>query len=109
MKTTPGPWIEHSVCWEDADQKLVKPIITENDNLTGKRLIALVRVCGCRKEDGPFNARLIAAAPELLEACKELVKEIRNNYNVIHMQGPEYGIWHRAMSAIDKAEGRDEG
>jgi len=45
---------------------------------------------------------------ELLESCRELAVQMRNNYNVIHMIGPEYGIWHRAVSRIYKAEGGNE-
>jgi hypothetical protein len=42
------------------------------------------------------NARLIAAAPELYEALRDL----------LHEDGPSRNSWERARSALAKAEGR---
>lgn len=46
------------------------------------------------------NARLIAAAPELLEACKEIVRRINEN------TGEEILALGQLQAAIAKAEGR---
>lgn len=63
----------------------------------------VVRFCGDDTDDatGLANARLIAAAPELLEALKELLDEARTN-----MRGGKGHLIDKARSAIAKAEGR---
>lgn len=48
-------------------------------------------------ESGKANAHLIAAAPELLEALKEMVSWCIWNTD----------YYHRALAAIAKAEGRN--
>ena len=94
MSYTKGPW-----------KVLDGAILSDKINDYGNWIVA-----SCNRdltvEDGE-NLRLIAAAPDLLEACKELESYLRKNKNVQNMNGPEYGIWHRTISAIDKAEGRE--
>jgi hypothetical protein len=61
-KHTPAPWIIRDVPWHATD------IITED-------LLYVCQVYGHKNKSGPMtaNARLIAAAPELLQALLNLV------------------------------------
>ena len=70
MEHTPGPW------------RVVRPEYT-NEHLT--RIVPRVRqdgsfpfYCSLGGENREANARLIAAAPELLEACRELLEWTRD-------------------------------
>lgn len=67
MKHTPGPWKTEGA----------NPITVRADHpLTKKSRIASVHYEGVDVECCKANAHLIAAAPELLEALKELQKQI---------------------------------
>lgn len=46
------------------------------------------------------NARLIASAPELLEACEELIKHLNPLAPI--------GVWRKGYDAIRKAKGESE-
>lgn len=53
------------------------------------------------------NARLIAAAPDLLAACKRafaLIDDEENNKQIVQMSG-SFGLWGALLAAIEKAEG----
>lgn len=52
-------------------------------------------------EEVKANARLIASAPELLEACKDIVNELGNFKNII-----QYDSFIKVKQAIAKAEGK---
>lgn len=65
MKHTPGPW---SMIYENEHYFIDAPHMP-----LGKRDIA--RVSLGNRDAAELNARLIAAAPELLEALQELVAE----------------------------------
>lgn len=100
MTHTPGPWAY------DPDSKEVFGSTEEH----GCGWIALVE--GNDSSDQPLpaemraaNARLIAAAPELLAALKELV-EYDDGSNDPGDLG--YEILQRCKAAIAKAEGRNE-
>lgn len=85
-KHTPGPWRykRHSV---DSNYML---IYCSSDNSDGDNI---------RGYCGEANARLIAAAPELLEACKMLLV----NMNLAGWENDYAAI--RARAAIQKATG----
>lgn len=92
MKSTPGPW-QISDAFDDGNGCVVE---------NGTRMI-----CECYEDGEPStdedraNARLIAAAPDLLAAL-EKIAEVCNGY------GDEAG-WacKHALIAIAKADGRD--
>ena len=79
MSHTPGPWIydihEHTFyIFTKADMEMVA------DGDPDKPSIARMRGVGraASSEEQEANARLIATAPELLEACKRIVATNRN-------------------------------
>lgn len=50
------------------------------------------------------NARLIAAAPDLLAALQALVEEYEPNLKAFALNAPRKAKWERARAAIAKAE-----
>lgn len=97
MTHTPGPWAY------DPDSKEV----FSTNELHGCGWIALVKGndsqgCPLPVAEHEANASLIAAAPELLAACKELFMQMRRE-GCGHQQ-----MLERALAAIAKAEGRGE-
>jgi hypothetical protein len=58
--------------------------------------------------DGPHvaNARLIAAAPELLQHLRECFQMLEDYYDAISMDGDEWAILASTRAVIAKAEGR---
>lgn len=116
MKTehTPGPWTIAGDC----DRLSVVQENSDNANACdGVRRVALV-TCGDFEfpdyDEHSANARLIAAAPELLEA----LELITAHYDDLSKSNPgfmgklclqDYGLWNRALlamsAAIRKAKG----
>jgi hypothetical protein len=98
---TPGPWQ-----WRQNHPRAV--YMYEVEAVDGKSTrIACIGDCYPDERDAAMieqqqaNARLIAAAPELLEACKRAIAFLS--------LGPDYNPQNVAevlWSAIDKAEGR---
>lgn len=113
-KHTKGPWIV-GVMGHDADMDTQIACLKENEN-TEQEWTAI----GTSDADGfaevialahPANARLIAAAPELLEACEGLTLLIENMHDLFGAN--PVGEWMQqkesyrlAKAAIAKAEGR---
>lgn len=93
MKYTKGPW--KVATHLDTDEVVVR---SEDDLI----------VCNCQIDQAEYkqmseilaNAQLISAAPELLEACEELLLWLKNN------DEGETGVAIRAQAAISKAEGK---
>lgn len=90
-KHTPGPWrsFERGVTFHYWVVKVANRVIAK---ITG--------------EDQEANARLIAAAPELLEALEKMVKQF--GYEVVHKDGlvhDEHDAIQSATEAIRKAKG----
>lgn len=95
MTHTPGPWTAH-----DSPVDGAYPISTA----FGDHRICIAHAHGVFEEPGRIeaqaNARLIAAAPELLEALKRIMAAV--NYGGIKMPAV---IGIQASTAIAKAEG----
>jgi hypothetical protein len=99
MKRTPGPWNYretpkdgshlHNSHWIDSEKG--KPIADVKEYYEG---------------EGLSNARLIAAAPELLEACRGLVAEINLSKLNIRKDFSLINAHAYAMKIISEAEGR---
>lgn len=99
---TPGPWEakRNSSFWE------VKPINGGYDGLP----FTVADVCASAPgfPDAGLqeaNARLIAAAPELMEALQELVAEYEPNIKTFATDAPRKAKWMAALNAIAKATG----
>lgn len=93
MTHTPGPWFVNGDC-------------VEADGPEGPRDVTVAVVHGHPHNTvRAANARLIAAAPELLAALKELVA-----YDDGSNEPEDYGyeVLQRCKAAIAKAEGRSE-
>jgi len=95
MNHTRGPWEVHQVA---GDRNSVQVCVPDSSVERGCRTVAEAEILGVPRLEAEANARLIAAAPELLEACKRIVSEDQNGEITI-------GAIKDCMSAIKKAEG----
>ena len=99
---TPGPWTLTTVPTQVGHCHKIGPFPSRNERRPETHACVYVDGLGLRPEDAPellANARLIAAAPDLLALLKELVD----------IEGPQPGHveWFgRVQAAIAKAEGR---
>ncbi len=96
-KHTPGPWTIR-----DNENGTLGIDATEPDGTPCQP----ARINGDATDSvyGPVtraNARLIAAAPDLLEACKEMATWIEQNGEA------RQSAWQKGAAAIAKAEARD--
>ena len=113
VKHTPGPW-ESMVSSHDRNQKPLSYGI----HAIGKssRWIAQIEFESGVDNEDDANARLIAAAPELLEACKLFIGVLLNKQASASAKKAQYEFlkhlpetWayiQKAKVAIAKAEGR---
>ncbi len=104
-KHTPGPWSTSSVGIGD---DLSWPIRRVRHDQRGNRIISWIADAhgtqGMDEAERAANARLIAAAPDLLEALEELYWLATDSERMgVHMH--EYD---RAQAAIAKAKGEDQ-
>ena len=100
-KHTPGPW---SIFSHPNSPRLRPKRLTRYFEIAPKAGPALAILPEGRADIQEVNARLIAAAPDLLEALKGAYDEIRPD-------GPPHGTKDplpKIRAAIDKAEGRTE-
>lgn len=97
MKHTPGPWrIEQGI------------YIMPPENSTQ---FSICKMGGIQREESrKANARLIAAAPDLLAAAKRAQELISSAIDLEYVSGkpgdPAAVIWRELDAAIAKAEGR---
>ncbi len=96
MAHTPGPWRRHTAY---PDRIIVNGscVYQVHDITTPDGFAA-----NGYGQPNPDDTQLMAAAPELLAACKELFMQMRRE-GCGHQQ-----ILERALAAIAKAEGRGE-
>lgn len=76
MKPTPGPWTigeNHRVYGQDPSSPGEEYLVASCD------VYAIIETGVIDPERWDANARLIAAAPELLETCREAIKVINNH------------------------------
>ncbi len=108
MAHTPGPWISFGEGNEwlgieagvDTSEPFSIVVFGTPDDDNG--------VQGRTVEEARENARLIAAAPELLKACKLVELHFKRNQVSGNFQGDdEHEAWSVIAKAIAKAEGRE--
>lgn len=100
-KHTPGPWRvdpNYNRDVQDANGCEVGAALCVTD--IGEKWTISGRITASR-EEGAANARLIASAPELLAALREMVADVDGGGSV-----SPYSV-DAARAAIAKAEGRD--
>jgi hypothetical protein len=96
---TPGPWSYRGSLGPHSNPHLLGPHVVEN--ATG---IQIAILNGWRSEVSEANARLIAAAPDLLEALKLCEKNIDSLLASAHPK--VFDIWLNVVrAAITKATG----
>lgn len=102
---TPGPWIATGSAIEDVD---ITEIRTVDERLLAE-VLPYDTLDGMAEMDA--NARLIAAAPELLEAAQAVREELDrygfiNNSQDNDPDGHESPAIGKLLAAIDKATGQ---
>jgi hypothetical protein len=97
-KHTPGPWKVHGGWW-------MCVTLDERIPISGARTIAACRQHWIPPAQWEANAKLIAAAPELLTACRELLVAMDEyEWSVDDAPTKEHrDIMLRAMAAVEKA------
>lgn len=94
QKHTPGPWT--------AEHGIYGSIVCKD----GKSMIAVwPEALGGPEFPHEANARLIAAAPELLEALLQVIAEKAPSYHDCTDDGLPECVWCEALAAIAKATG----
>ena len=98
-KHTPGPW--RTI---ESINTTMRTVV--GPDFPGQGYIADVNLCrtnDAQDVDGEANARLIAAAPELLQ----LVKDMREAFYVKGTRKALLAVMERSKSVMEKAEGRE--
>jgi len=101
-KHTPGPWI-----WNYSKNAIIHPVNDASDEVQHYGGILV-----CESVWDEPNARLIAAAPDLLEALEKAIPMLNENY-IWHRDSQSNPVkttnantaWHAARAAIAKAKG----
>ena len=91
---TPGPWI---ICDKQEEPRTVKIGTGENGWL------GVAQSFGDTQAEATANAKLIAAAPDLLAAAKDALTWIKRD--IKHMDPYNFGVINLEL-AIAKAEGK---
>jgi hypothetical protein len=106
-KHTPGPWVwDGNVCDYNIDQEA--PWLVTSEYHKDQRLPSGVILGGQIQCHSEANARLIAAAPELLEALKDLLDHytsLVNSGDAGNWDAETEGEVIATRAAIAKAEG----
>lgn len=103
LSHTPGPWRVNKYGSIGAGEFGKKPIVANVEPLYGDDALLY--------GDSAANARLIAAAPDLLDALKELVAVVRGECpSLLEEDSGGSALLDMAIEdAIAKAEGRERG
>ncbi len=96
---TPGPWIVEAPYFSEV-QTMERESVAScwHSDCNGKS-VTISGVIECSPEESAANARLIAAAPDLLEALKDAVC-------ALDCCGKDYPAAEKAREAIAKATGQ---
>lgn len=99
MSHTPGPWLVHHEKW----------VIATRGVHAGEILIAPTYWMEHAKEEAAANARLIASAPDLLEALRQIAQcsdgDDTENYRFDDREGCLDTVHSMAKEAIARATG----
>jgi len=95
---TKGPWVERAYLIETESGRKVCLINAEHARYGEPARSSLIL-------EDDANARLIAAAPELLEACKESILQLEYLDAKYHGTSTTAAVLVRVEAAIKKAEG----
>ena len=109
-KHTPGPWtLSARPTYQSENDKA----FWFRDVVNEPRTVRIARVSGVGEDRAMANARLIAAAPDLLEACRELWFAIQvipvdwNNPEAKELSEKAIDAMDEAEIAMNRAEGRE--
>lgn len=100
---TPGPW--EASAWSSVKGG---ELIALGWSITANGHLLPLSACAAFDDDilePQANARLIAAAPELLEALLALVDEYEPNLKAFATDAPRKAKWMSALAALAKATG----
>lgn len=111
-KFTLGPWsVRIADEWSHS-------VVTDHGELPdGSRNLWTIASCNTRRDESEANARLIAAAPDLLEACRTLVQWHKAENNALPFVNDDGKAFYervalcehshqQALAAIAKATGQ---
>jgi hypothetical protein len=105
MKHTPGPWRHNGIDGATLDEFLFAHAVygPQDEFICTVDAPKFLSKCEQTEELRDANARLIAAAPELLEALHTVCRELNRGKLV---KGHGRDAYEAAVDAIAKAEGR---
>jgi len=100
IQRTPGPWTMYRI----GDHFVIQPMANP-----GAIPIAVTKMDQREGADCEANARLIAAAPLMLEGLKEALEYIRALYQKAYGQGlpSNNSVANQLRVALERAEGED--
>lgn len=93
---TPGPWVR--------GQGRNAPQIIEGDGRVAPKIIAEIYYYRMTNTERDANARLVAAAPDLLAACEAVLAD-NTDANLWGDHGLAYAVIEQVEKAIKKAKG----
>jgi len=106
MKHTQGKWFVHK--YNMTGYSLHHPLSIKSDVVSTRGNPTHIALLGTGTDERLANAKLISAAPDLLEACKMALDFLWNNEpkkktgrSILHAQA----LYHTLESALAKAEG----
>ena len=106
MSHTPGPWATHKTEGNGGNISDRLEIVVPEE---GRKRTLRASIYGFKMPEGQANARLIAAAPELLEVIREAVDSAEREMAKGRKASPGLATWlEKARAALAKARA-DEG